>query len=411
MSEDCLVLNIYAPLAPSDRPRPVVVWIHGGAFIMGAGSQPLYDGTSFAANHDIIVVTINYRLGVLGLLYLGDLLGDDYAAGNATLLDQVAALRWVRDNIAAFGGDPAAVTIMGESAGAVSVAHLLATPAARGLYHRAILQSGALGLIKRTREDATGFAKELIAHLGVTARALVDMPADQLIAAQQHITLTYGLGAFSPFVDGITLPGPPLELIRGGAARDIPIIAGWNRDEWMLFDTFLGHATTQLVVAQLRERLGTAAIDRLHAHYRDARADRADARAWVDLVGDMAFRISATQLADAQTAHAPVYMYRFDYSTPMLGAAHALELPFVWNVIDGPFAQLLLGPDVVNARPLATAMHGAWASFIRGGTPALSPAWPTYDTSRRATVLFDRTTTVADDPASNLRTAWDALLA
>jgi para-nitrobenzyl esterase len=142
MSENCLSVNVYAPAEPLTK-RPVVVWIHGGAFIMGSGSMPLYHGTSFAARHGIVVVTLNYRLGLLGLLYLGDVGGDE--AGNVALLDQVAALRWVKTNIAAFGGDPDNVTIMGESAGAVSIANLLVMPAARGLFHRAILQSGASG--------------------------------------------------------------------------------------------------------------------------------------------------------------------------------------------------------------------------------------------------------------------------
>lgn len=441
MDEDCLVLNIYAPHGAKDR--PVVVWIHGGAFIMGAGSQPLYDGTSFAKTHDVVVVTINYRLGLLGLMYLGDLLGEEFVAGNATLLDQIAALAWVRDNIAAFGGDPGAVTIMGESAGAVSVAHLMATPGARGLYHRAILQSGALGLIPRTREDATQLAKDVCEQLGVAPRDLLDLPPDRIVDAQTALSATRGLGAFSPFVDGITLPRPPLDLVREGSAAGIPIIIGSNRDEWRLFDTFLGHASTILVAKQLRERLGAPLMDKLHATYRDAVAARdglaaaardatsgplsaatisgplaaaaastaADARAWVDLVGDMAFLVPAYQLAEAQAPHAPVFMYRFDFGTPMLGAAHALELPFVWNTIDGPFAQLLLGPDPSAVRPLADAMHRAWASFIKTGTPATTPMWPAYDTTTRATMLFDRTSTLANDPASELRQMWSALIA
>jgi para-nitrobenzyl esterase len=417
MSEDCLVLNVYAPLEPAAKPRPVLVWIHGGAFIMGAGSQPLYDGTSFAANHDLVVVTINYRLGLLGLLYLGDVLGDEFAAGNATLLDQIAALEWVRDNIAAFGGDPNAVTLMGESAGAVSVAHLLVAPRARGLYHRAILQSGAFGLIARSREDATQFARDVVAQLGVPASELPNVPVDRILATQQQISLTRGIGAFSPFVDGVTIPRAPLEMIRQGDANKVPIIVGSNRDEWMLFDTFLGHGTTQLVATQLKQHLGAPLMDRLHGTYRAARASaaatetRADTRAWVDLIGDMAFLVPAIQLAEAHAAHAPVYMYRFDFGTQMLGAAHALELPFVWNVVDGPFAQLLLGPDAAAALPLATAMHGAWASFIRTGKPDMRPTWPTYDVERRTTLLLDRSPTLAEDPASELRKMWRGLLA
>lgn len=399
MSEDCLVLNIYAPLAPP-APCPVVVWIHGGAFIMGAGSQPLYDGTSFAANHGLVVVTINYRLGIPGLLYLGDLLGPEFEQGNAALLDQIAALAWVRDNIAGFGGDPTNVTVMGESAGSVSVAHLLAMPAARGLFHRAILQSGAINLVPRTRADATAFATDVAAHLGVTPRDLLDVDAAQLVAAQRHISDTRGLGAFSPFVDGVTLPSAPLARIASGSAANTPILVGWNRDEWRLFDTFLGAASTQLLVNQLRGYLPE--LDRWHTGYLAARSDNNAHLAWVDLVGDLVFRIPGVHLADTQCQHADVWMYRFDFATPTLGAAHGLELPFVWNTLDGPFAQLLFGTDVTSTRPLAERMHATWAHFIRRG----QLDWPTYDTTRRATMLFDRDSRVVDDPGGDLRALW-----
>jgi para-nitrobenzyl esterase len=409
ISEDCLFLNIYSPAA-SGR-RPVVVWVHGGAFIMGAGSQPLYNGTSFAELHDVVVVTFNYRLGLLGLLYLGDLAGSDYAAGNVALLDQVAALRWVRDNIAAFGGDPDAVTVMGESAGAVSIGTLLAMPAARGLFHRAILQSGASGMSPATRADATAFARRVVAEVGVAPAQLAEIPVDKLLAAQESLSRTIGLGAFSPYVDGMTVPRMPIEILRDGEGSQVPILLGSNRDEWALFDVLFGGGSTEVVKAQLRGRFG-AVVDRMHAAYRDARADRSDAHAWVDLVGDVAFRIPMIKLAEAQARADSVWMYRFDWETPVfegkLGAAHAVELPFVWNTIDIPVSQFLLGGDLAGARPLATAMHATWASFIRSGNPngAGLPAWPKYDSDRRATMLLDRTSRVVDDPGGGLRSLW-----
>jgi len=409
-SEECLALNIYSPAADGRR-RPVVVWIHGGAFIMGAGSQPLYNGTSFAAQHDVVVVTINYRLGLLGLLYLGDLLGDEYAEGNYALLDQIAALRWVRDHIAEFGGDPDAVTVMGESAGAVSVASLLVMPAARGLFHRAILQSGASGLSPPTRADATALAESVCAELGVGARELVGLPVERLVSAQEHASRTRGLGAFSPYIDGVTMPRSPLELMSEGVGSNVPVLLGSNRDEWALFDVFLGDAATNVVKGQLRGRLGSA-IDQLHARYREARDDQSEARAWLDIVGDVAFRIPMIRLAEAQSRFAPVFMYRFDWATPAfdgrLGAAHALELPFVWNTVESPLGQLLLGGDLVSARVLAASMHAAWASFIRTATPVAEglPGWPAYDATRRATMLLDRESRVVDDPAGSLRALW-----
>ncbi|MBS1122893.1 MAG: pnbA, partial [Deltaproteobacteria bacterium] len=405
-SEDCLVVNVYSPGADGKH-RPVVVWIHGGAFIMGSGSQPLYNGTSFALHHDVVVVTLNYRLGVLGFLYFGDLLGDAYAEGNYALLDQIAALRWVRDNIAAFGGDPDAVTVMGESAGAVSVATLLAMPAAQGLFHRAILQSGASGLSPPTRTDATEVTRGVLDQLGVDARTAVELPVEQLLAAQEHISRARGLGAFAPYIDGVTVPRRPIEILRGRAGAGVPLLLGSNRDEWALFDVFFGAAATDGVKAQLRGMLGAEA-DRLHAAYRESRVDRDDHLAWVDLVGDVAFRIPMIRLAEVTARDAAVWMYRFDWATPAfdgrLGAAHALELPFVWNTVELPVSQFLLAGDVVGALPLATAMHAAWASFIRTGDPnppapsAAIPAWPRYDVDRRATMLLDRSSRVVDDP-------------
>jgi para-nitrobenzyl esterase len=408
MAEDCLALNIYSPAADGNR-RPVLVWIHGGAFVMGSGSQPLYNGTSFASLHDLVVVTFNYRLGVFGLLELGDRLGDDYAAGNVALLDQLAALRWVRDHIAAFGGDPDAITVMGESAGAVSVANLLAMPAARGLFQRAILQSGASGLSPPTRSDATAFTDAYCAELGVAPRALLDLPAEQLLAGQERVSRSRGLGAFTPYVDGVTVPRLPIDAIRAGDGACVPTLLGSNRDEWALFDLFVP-GSTAILVAQLRGRLG-GVVDRMHAAYLAARDDGSAERAWLDLVGEVAFRIPMIRLAEAQAKHAPVWMYRFDWSSTAfggkLGAAHALELPFVWNVVDTPVGQLLLGADA-GAQPLATAMQAAWAAFVRGGAPAADglPRWPIYEPPRRATMIIDRESRIVDDPAGAQRALW-----
>ena len=407
--EDCLVLNITSPAADARR-RPVVVWIHGGAFIMGSGSQPMYDGTSFAVRHDVVVVTINYRLGLLGLLYLGDLLGDDYAAGNVALLDQIAALCWVRDNIARFGGDPDAVTVMGESAGAISIAYLMAIPSARGTFHRAILQSGASGLTTTTRAAATATARAICADLGIAAAELAELDVERLIAAQLRASQSAGFGPVGPHVDGVTVPRPPIELVRDGAGSRVPVLLGSNRDEWTLFDVFLGEAVTQIAVASLRTRLGTGA-EELHAAYRAVRSDRDAARAWVDLIGDAVFRIPMIRLAEAQSRYAPVWMYRFDWAssvfTDKLGSAHGLELPFTWNAVEQPLAKFLFGDDA-SAKPLATAMHAAWAAFIGGGAPAAAglPAWPRYDATTRATMILGRDSRVVEDPGGPLRALW-----
>lgn len=398
ISEDCLSLNIYAPA--SGTGHPVLVWIHGGAFVMGAGSVPIYNGQSFAARHDLVVVTLNYRLGLFGFLLIDDLGGDQ---GNLGLLDQIAALAWVRDNIAAFGGDPSRVTVMGESAGAMSIAYMLAMPAARGLFHGAILCSGAGALEPPTRDAAEAFGTEVLGLLGVTREDLADVPAERILAVQDELLRQRGLAAVQPYIDGVNVPRAPRDAALAGEIARVPLLLGTNRDELALFDLAMP-AATKIVEAQLRGRIGARA-DELRALY----------RSWSDVGGDAVFRIPAIRLAEVHPA--PVYMYRLDAASPQfggrLGAAHAIDLPLVWNNLANPLGQLLLG-DVEPFRGVALRIHDTWAAFARTGVPDGGglPAWPRYAAADRATLIIDRDTAAVErDPGGAQRELWNQLLA
>src|SRR6266567_4168655 len=416
MSEDCLYLNIWSPGTEGEK-RPVMVWIHGGAFTLGSASDPWYDGTSFAANHNIVVVTLNYRLGILGFVSLKDLAGADVAyTGNCGLLDQIAALSWVRDNIAAFGGDPDNVTVMGESAGAMSIGTLLGMPAAQGLFQRAVLQSGA-GSDLTTRPRAKKVAQALLAKLGLeTSRlsALADVPLEALLTVQPELGREFGgIQAFSPMIDGETLPQHPSAMIAQGLSANVAILAGTNRDEWRLFALMSGGPKVD--EEQLKRLFGDEAKPAL-IMYTEARADKSPELAWIDIMSDMVFRMPAIRLAEGQVRQgAPVWMYRFDWESPafggVLGAAHAVEVPFVFNTLDTEIARRFTG-DSPTRQSLADLMHAAWAAFIRSGNPAIAslPAWPPYDLERRATMIFSDAPHVVDDPQGQVRALWEQVL-
>jgi para-nitrobenzyl esterase len=416
MSEDCLYLNIWSPGADQEK-RPVMVYIHGGAFTLGSASDPWYDGTSFAANHNIVVVSLNYRLGILGFVSLKDLAGADASyTGNCGLLDQIAALQWVRENIAAFGGDPDQVTVMGESAGAMSIGTLLGMPAAQGLFQRAVLQSGA-GSDLTTRSRATKVAQALLAKLGLETSqlsALADVPLEALLKIQPELGREFGgIQAFSPMIDGDTLPQHPSAMIAQGSAANVAILVGTNRDEWRLFALMSGGPKVD--EKQLKQFFGDEAQHTL-AVYTEARADKSPALAWIDIMSDMVFRMPAIRLAEGQAQQgAPVWMYRFDWESPafggVLGAAHAVDISFVWNTLDTEIARRFTG-DSPTRQPLADLIHAACAAFIRSGNPAIAnlPAWPSYDLERRATMIFSDVAHVVDDPQGQVRALWKNVL-
>jgi len=430
--EDCLSLNVTTPAADGGR-RPVLVWIHGGGFVIGSGSQTIYDGAPLARRGDAVVVTINYRLGSLGFLYLNELFPDQAElAANAGLRDQVAALAWVQRNIAAFGGDPANVTIFGESAGGMSVATLLGTPAARGLFARAIAQSGAAHnahtpeLASRVAEHFLG---ELAASPGDGLAALRSASPARLCEAQQRtmqqLGTSLGLLPFQPVVDGEFLPEPPLDAVRGGSAAGVALLTGTTRDEWKLF-RLLDAGLRDLDDARLRERIAPHVpperLEPLLAAYRDVSVRPPDgwhAEALFAFQTDRVFRIPALRLAEAQSsrADAPTFLYQFNRPSPalggLLGACHAVELPFVFGALDVEGAQLFAGSDIDSHR-LSERVMDAWLAFARAGDPGhddLADApWEPFSAARRATLLFDRDCALAFAPDDARRTAWEGLL-
>jgi para-nitrobenzyl esterase len=409
----CLTLNITTP-ALDDAKRPVMFWIHGGAFVNGSGSSPIYDGTPFTKHGDVVVVTINYRLGAFGFLHLDEVFGDEFAgSGNAGILDQVAALEWVRDNIEAFGGDPDQVTIFGESAGGMSVGTLLGMPRAEGLYQRAIVQSGGASFAWNSSR-ATTTTRELLELAGVTTvDELEAMPAEQLLTAQGDL-MKRAVGAdlpFQPVVDGNYVPELPLQTIASGKTGNVTTMIGTTADEMTLFLSLqlgVGSIDDAALNRQMEKLFGEGAAA-IIGTYRANRADGTPADLLTAISTDRVFRIPAIRLAEAQARqNRPTYMYLFTWATPVmdgkLKSCHALELPFVWDGVDAPGLGMLTG-DGPERQGIADAMHAAWIAFARTG----DPGWPTYDVDRRATKRFDTSTEILDDPHGDERALWDAV--
>lgn len=423
--EDCLFLNVYTPAADNAK-RPVLFWIHGGGFMLGSGSEALYNGAPLVQRGDIVVVTIHYRLGAFGYLYLGAHGGDAWGAtANAGQLDQIAALTWVRDNITAFGGDPANVTIAGESAGSMAAATLLAMPAARGLFRRAILQSGAANRIGTIDSGAT-VAAAVLDKLGIAEKNAVkirDVPAEALLTAQLAVAVSTNM-AFAPIVDGHTVPEQPLSAVGNGVARDVELVIGSNRDEMKLFNAGvprepIDDATLIKRLTKVLPRRAAPHVGDLVAVYRKSRTDANLPSTNLDLLdaiqGDDMFRIPSIRLAEAQRQHQPhTFMYLFVFESPArrgaLGACHALELPFVFGTLDAPTQDKFAGKGADVDR-LSGHMMDAWLAFTRRGDPAhdgIGP-WQAYDSKERATMLFGRACSLVRAPFDAERAAWDAV--
>ncbi len=452
--DDCLNLNIWSPSLGNDARLPVMVWIHGGAFRAGSGAIPTYDGQNFARD-GVVCVTINYRLGVEGFLYLLQHLQTDRRNGenlippltpgdreystkktpsmssgfvpsdstaNLGLLDQIAALEWVHENIAAFGGDPDKVTIFGESAGGMSVTTLMAMPRAAGLFRRAIAQSGA-GHHAISLETARLVSQNLAEKLGVAAtrEAIAAVPRDILLQAQVEIgneaatnpdPQRWGEVALNgmphePVIDGELLPALPITSIAAGNGARVDLLVGTNTDEYRFFTVPNGviDYLNEDTLSKFLMNYGLPAEEAL-AVYREAQPNGSTGDLCSALITDWFFRIPAIRLAEAGVAlDQDTYMYEFAWRSPQfdgrLGSCHALELAFVFDNLHQPENRGMVG----SAAPqeLATAMHKAWVAFATTG----NPGWPRYDLARRATMVFDTSSQLVNDPHTTERVLWE----
>lgn len=399
-SEDCLTLTLWAPRTTEHERRPVLVWIHGGAFSSGAGSLPWYAGERFAAADGIVAVSINYRLGALGFLHLPGV-----SDGNLGLRDQVAALQWVRANIRAFGGDPENVTVVGQSAGAGSIAALLTMPPAGGLFRRAIMQSTPFGRTARRREEAERIGRRFLELCGLKdgeRERLKTLPVAALLTAQGEIgrlekKFADAAAPFGLTIDGTTIPGDIAPALDGGTGAQVDIMIGTTREEMMAFycrDPEVLNAAPA-AVSGVFEGFFKGEARAVEETIRRTRAARTGAAVLEALFTDRVFLAGTLRFAEARSRQGrPAYVYQFDWAPPGgLLACHCIEIPFVFdNLANWADAPMLKGADPAELAGLTQAMHRAWAAFARTGNPnhEALPEWPAYDVPDRQTMRFDR---------------------
>ncbi len=419
MSEDCLCLNIWTASLGAAHKRPVMVWLHGGGYTTGSGAFTCYDGTELARKHDVVAITLNHRLGVFGFTYLADLGGAQFArATNAGMLDIVAALEWVRDNIAAFGGDPGNVTIFGQSGGGGKVSTLMAMPPARGLFHRAIVESGA-AVTGAPRERATKSAEALMQKLGLQTNDVAKLqqtPMEQLLQVMGEMSGNGMPGSGSlvmaPVVDGSTLPTDPFSPTAPGTSKDIPLLIGTVETEVTFFPNQIldpiDDASLHAHVKQTLRRANDAQVDELIAVYRKGRPKASNTDLYLIIASDATFRQGVLVEADRKAAQqgAPVYQYYFTWRSPVrdgkLRTFHTLEIPFVFDIVDECKSMTGSGQD---RYALAAKVSGAWTAFARTGNPnhAGLPHWPAFDETKRAVMILNDKCEAVDDPYGDAR--------
>ena len=428
--EDCLFLNVYTPAADSAR-RPVLFWIHGGGYVMGSGRA--YDGTAFTQEHDVVVVSVNYRMGAFGFMHVGHLDPALASSVNNGILDQICALAWTRDNIAAFGGDPDNVTIFGESAGGTSTAMLLGCPTAEGLFHKAIVHSPNVDLIT-VAAGHVAFTNRCIERLGGDPatnglQTLMAASCEQLQALalpdfeRPGTQAETGLGlrsaanvSFSPAIDGLLIPAPVAETVRARGARNVPFLGGGCRHEGTLFPMVLGFKAdrSEFSETEAAAMFATAGADpaRALSAYESFAPGSTLQQKLVYALTDTMFRNSMVRILDAAAdSGATCWSWMFTWETDLqnLRATHAIELMFLWDWMNDasmPAMRRFAGSGA--PADLGRVMREYWVSFARSGVPGAAdePAWPRYDTAQRATLLLDARRRIARHFDDEVRQVW-----
>lgn len=420
ISEDCLYLNIWSPGTDGSK-RPVLFWIHGGAYISGSGSITAYDGSVLAKNGEVVVVTINYRLGPFGFLYTKDLPDGDLIDTNVGHRDQLMALNWVRENIASFGGDPENITIFGESAGGASVVNLLGSPLAKGLFHKAIVESPcSYHIVYSDKAKATLITRRFLELLGIqdySAKQLLDVSTEDIVKAAiklvDEIALSHpGTIAFQPLIGDDLLPESAHTAIKNGSGSHVPLIIGSNQDEGTVFAGM--PAPVMPVQDKQMELFLENAYPDTSASIKEAYSTIPASLRSVKMGGDAIIWHSVTTIADAMQSKCPTYLYRFKWSSDYLKAAglgsfHSLEIPFVFGTLDATDSKPMLeAADRNEVEKLSTIIQDCWLNFARTGNPNSGEGfhWKKYDSTGRFAIVFDKEIGFEHDTEARYRKAW-----
>jgi para-nitrobenzyl esterase len=420
-SEDCLVLNVWTPAINDNRKRPVMLWCHGGGFATGSGSSPVTEGANLARRGDVVVVTINHRLNVLGFTYLGEFGGTEFAeSGDVGMLDIVQSLRWVRDNIAQFGGDPSNVTVFGQSGGGRKVATLLTMPSAKGLFHRAIIESGAtIRLVEK--EQAVRVAGELLEKLGLNRSRVGDLqktPLDKLMTAYFAVVRSMNVDqmtmGFSPTMDGAAVSRHPFHPTASDVSAAVPLLIGSTRTE---LTSSAAAALFSLnedgMQSRIRDLVGADAV-RIIEIYRKANPGATPSDIYFLIASDHRYTAPVMKIAERRAAlgRGPVYLYYFCWESPVDGgrlkSPHTIEIPFVFDNLKAS----RLTASAPDAPALADKVSDAWLAFARTGDPNIAklPRWPAFTAKDRATMVFNNQSKVENDPIREQRLAMFSAL-